>query len=127
VLSTETGAQVSMLVGVIDSYLGLETNLHGQGNTSCNFRQKEDLGGSVENVSPRSLSRHVINRQYEKEASIDATIKAGGDAGHSKTQSASSLPRTGRMLSSSTLELGAAADLGPELRNRRPTTLALVA
>jgi hypothetical protein len=58
-LSTETGAQVSFLVGVIDSYLGLETNLQSQGNTSCNLRQKEDLGGSVEDGSPRSLSIHT--------------------------------------------------------------------
>lgn len=65
VLSTETGAQISMLVGVIDSYLGLETNLQGQGNTSCNLRQKEDLGRSVEDGSPRSLSIHVRNGQYE--------------------------------------------------------------
>ena len=55
VLATETRAQVTPLVGVVDGHLRFETDLEREGQTTNNFGQEENLGGAVKDGFPRSL------------------------------------------------------------------------
>jgi hypothetical protein len=54
-LPPEAGGEVSLLVGVVDGYLGLECDFAREPECAPDFGHEEDSGGAFENILPRRL------------------------------------------------------------------------
>jgi hypothetical protein len=73
VLSTEAGAQITLLEGIVDGHLGLHKDFTRQPKGACNFGNEEHLGGIVKYLIPWSLTeskqssvRNLIQDDYEE-------------------------------------------------------------